>query len=310
MTNRSPIPLPPSHRQPARSRGFILIVSLTLAAFLAVLLLSLTFMIRTSAELAVSGTAEIQARQNALLGLQMGLGQLQKFTGHDQRITIQANFADTTTLGNGLNIPIPGVSGNMFAFTVTNQYVTAGKNDTTVGLPTNLQSGARFWTGVYGNQDAANDSYVKSPTPVLLTWLVSGNESVKFTASPFSFGKIETVTRSAQMPFTPDSAIQGIKTVTNSNSLLTAKITIAGKDGVVLVGPGTASWSSVSTLPELADAFVVAPLVPISISSTLLPGSGSGGGGSRLSGRYAWAVLDEGVKAKSICATLLTASMW
>ncbi len=277
----------------ARPRGFALIISLTLAAFLVLLLLSLTFMVRTAAEVANSGLPEIQARQNALVGLQTAIGQLEKFDGHDQRITFTAEFADSSILANGQNISLPGPGGgkNIYAQTVTNSYVKNGQNAVTAGLPVNLQTGTRFWTAVAGPLDPANDSYVRSPKPVLLTWLVSGNEQVNFVASTFSGGQIITASHSDQMPFTPDTPVQGV--TTQSTALST--VTIGGTQGILLVGPGTASWSSASTLPGLPDAYVVAPLVPISMSSTLLPGGGSG---NKLSGRFGYAVLDEGVKAK------------
>ncbi len=293
MTHRHPSIPSPAGRRPVQSRGFVLIISLTLSAFLVMLLLSLTFLIRTGGQIAESGTARIQAEQNALVGLHTAVGQLEKFAGHDQRFSIQAQFADTTTLANGLKIPVPGKTTNLFAYAVTNSYVKAGKNDTTVGLPVNLQPGTRFWTGILGNLDVADESYMKSPTPRLLVWLVSGNEGVNFTAATFSGGQILTASRSQDM-FTPDSQVQGV--ITTSTAL--SAVTIAGKPGVLLVGPGTASWSPNSTLPGLPDAFVVAPLVPISVSSAMVPGLGSSGA-VKQSGRYAWVVLDEGVKAKA-----------
>ncbi|MEI6860653.1 MAG: hypothetical protein WCL04_00180 [Verrucomicrobiota bacterium] len=295
MTNRYPPLSAPAGRRPVKSRGFVLIVSLTLTAFLVVLLLSLTFLIRTGGQIADSGTAQIQAQQNALVGLQTAIGQLEKFAGHDQRITIQAEFADSTLLANGLNIPLPGKGRNTFAHTVTNSYVKEGKNETTAGLPQHLQAGSRFWTGVLGNLDVADDSYIKSPTPILLTWLVSGNEGVNFTTSTFGAGRIISATSASTMPYTPDSTIQG---VTTTSTALSPNVTINGKQGVILVGPGTASWSTASTLPGQPDTYVAVPLVSITVSSAMIPGLGNSATG-KLSGRFGYAVLDEGVKAKA-----------
>jgi hypothetical protein len=295
-------PSPPSRASRSgwfsRPRGFALIISLTLSAFLLVLLFSLSFMLRVNADLAGGVAPEIQARQNALVGVAIAVGQLEKFAGHDQRITAPAEFADSTKLANGANLTLPGGGNNFFAQAVTNSSLLVTSSNPLVGLPAaTLSAGLRFVTGVWGNTDPANESYQKTPSVRLLNWLMSGNEGVAYTASTFSGGQITSSsvsTNSNTIPFRPDSSVDGL---TATSSALTTLTVSGNTPAVLLVGPGTVSWSPVSTLPTLTDAYVVAPLVPLSISSTLVPGL-SGGSGKKISGRYAYVVLDEGVKAK------------
>lgn len=72
--------------------GFALIVSLLLMSFIMLLMISLS----TMTQVEISGTkiakSENVARQNALLGLQVALGELQRSAGPDQRVTARANI--------------------------------------------------------------------------------------------------------------------------------------------------------------------------------------------------------------------------
>ncbi len=107
-------------------RGFALLITITLLAFLVVLLVGLAAYMRVETAIAGNTQRQTQARQNALMALDVALGQLQKYAGPDQRVTATAD-----------------------SFGGTN--------------------GTRHFTGVWQVDPA-------SPTPTLLTWLVSGNE--------------------------------------------------------------------------------------------------------------------------------------
>jgi Tfp pilus assembly protein PilX len=75
---------------PRRSRGFALLITLTLLAFVVLLLVGLASY--TKIETAVAGNfqKQAQARQNALLALDVALAQLQKHAGPDTRVTASA----------------------------------------------------------------------------------------------------------------------------------------------------------------------------------------------------------------------------
>ena len=77
-------------RRPQRSAGFALLVTITLLTLVVLLLVGLATYTRV--ETAISGNTQkqAQARQNALLALDVALGQLQRHAGPDQRVTATA----------------------------------------------------------------------------------------------------------------------------------------------------------------------------------------------------------------------------
>ena len=68
----------PSRRQ---SRGgFALVIALSLMAFILLLLLSITSLVRVEAQSAQISTKQLRAEQNALLALNVAIGELQKLS--------------------------------------------------------------------------------------------------------------------------------------------------------------------------------------------------------------------------------------
>lgn len=77
---------------PSKSRGFALIVSLLLLGFILLLILSLSSLVSLETRSVTTHTNLERARCDALLGLQVALGNLQKYTGPDQRVTATADI--------------------------------------------------------------------------------------------------------------------------------------------------------------------------------------------------------------------------
>ena len=84
----------------SRQGGFALLITVTLLAFLVLLVVSLATLTRVETQVASSNRQLAQARQNALLGMQIALGQLQKYAGVDNRVTARADL-----LGAGVQNP-------------------------------------------------------------------------------------------------------------------------------------------------------------------------------------------------------------
>lgn len=78
------------HHRVARCRGFALLIVVTLLAFVVVLLLGLAAYTRVETAVAGNVQRQAQARENALLGLEVALAQLQKHAGPDRRVTATA----------------------------------------------------------------------------------------------------------------------------------------------------------------------------------------------------------------------------
>ncbi|MFA6960462.1 MAG: hypothetical protein WC205_06915 [Opitutaceae bacterium] len=250
------------HRQ-----GFALLITVVLLAFLVLILVSLATLTRVETQVATNSQQLSLARQNALLGLNIAIGQLQKFAGPDQRITapadvianIDRNGTPVKRVGSGTAVP--------------------GKQT--------LSSGARYWTGVWGN---AADPAASPDQRRFLNWLVSGNETVTLTS-------IETGTEFGRIT-SPEPAGSDLPVkATDSVGLTTSTrpiddVIIGSRTGRMLVGPKSAG----SDNADLVN-YVAAPLVDIYVPKSQIPGLGTGSTNTTV-GRYAYWVGDEGVKAR------------
>lgn len=83
--------------------GFALVLTLALLALLVLAVVALSALVRVNSQVSSSGTAQLQARQNALLALAVAQSELQKAAGQDARVTgmagitgIAANLNNTT----------------------------------------------------------------------------------------------------------------------------------------------------------------------------------------------------------------------
>jgi len=84
---------PSAHR---RRSGFALIITLALLGLLVLAVVALSALVRVGGQVSAAGTYQVQARQNALLGLDVGLGELQRHAGDDAGITAMAGVTGIT----------------------------------------------------------------------------------------------------------------------------------------------------------------------------------------------------------------------
>ncbi|WPJ96293.1 hypothetical protein SH580_01075 [Coraliomargarita algicola] len=77
--------------------GFALVISLSLMAFVLLLILSITILSRVNTQRAQKDNQIISARMNAFLGLQVAMGELQRYAGADQRVTAPIFIEDAST---------------------------------------------------------------------------------------------------------------------------------------------------------------------------------------------------------------------
>jgi hypothetical protein len=90
------------HRiQSTEKQGFALVVSLMLMGFVILLILSLSSLIEVETRSAAQTTQITQARQDAILGLNVAMGQLQELAGSDQRVTASAGLSGDAGVGKG-----------------------------------------------------------------------------------------------------------------------------------------------------------------------------------------------------------------
>ncbi len=258
-----------------RRGGFALLITITLLAFLVLLLVSLAALTRVETQVASNNQQLAQARQNALMALNIAVGQLQKYAGPDQRTTARADLENGATVPNAR---WTGVYGNAIApdyaqipSEVATAHITPANINTTTGSPARL-----------------------------LTWLVSGNESGTFNPAADVGAKGEITATSAALAGGVDFIPTVATTDLTDSATTDTPITITDSNGTVhkatmLVGPG----STRTAVPNgRAIDYVAAPLMNIEVPESTLPGFPAGSNAPRSVGRYAWWVGDEGVKAR------------
>lgn len=273
--------------------GFALLITITLLAFLVLLLVSLAALTRVETQVAANNQQLSEARQNALMALNIALGELQKQVGPDQRTTAPADIitVNAAQIITGFppqpTTPIPDMSDEAKA----SSYETAMEawdND----IESFWQNRNRHWTGVWANGDYPLDAYSKSPTPVFLGWLVSGAKHPTYdvstgkSGSETQFGKVTTVAAAADGPLASD-VVTGLSLATGA---MDTGIRIGAQEGTLLAGKNTLGENAI-----LSD-YVVVPVIPINVPASAVPGL-NGNNDTKIGG-YAYWIGDEGIKAK------------
>tara|TARA_B100001123_G_scaffold241347_1_gene269817 strand:+ start:5295 stop:9839 length:4545 start_codon:yes stop_codon:yes gene_type:complete len=141
-------------------RGFALVISLALLSFLFLLVLALVTLVGVEARVAETRQAHALAKANAKLGLQIALGELQKYAGPDQRVTATASILDrypSTPEVDDIDQPF---------------WTGVWRRSPSAPLNPSGQNVAQPW-------DATPDSTWDPHPEMELTWLVSGNEGKK-----------------------------------------------------------------------------------------------------------------------------------
>ena len=145
-------------------RGFALVVTLSLMILLTVIAVGLLTLSSISLRSSSQGQAMATARANARMALLLAIGELQKSTGPDQRVTSTANIA-----GDAAGSPLAAGAQPLNDKSI---------NGDSKGL-SGVRPGSRYWTGVWKNSNSTTqgvDIYSKTPSPTFVQWLVSGNE--------------------------------------------------------------------------------------------------------------------------------------
>lgn len=75
----------------SRRSAFALVIALSLMAFVLLLLLSISTIVQVESRSSSISARQLESRQAALLSINMALGKLQGYAGHDQRVTASAD---------------------------------------------------------------------------------------------------------------------------------------------------------------------------------------------------------------------------
>lgn len=172
----------PSLRSVQSNRGFALLITLTMLAFIVLILVGLAAYTKVETSVAGNTQRQAQARENALLALNVAVGQLQKYAGVDTAITATAE-------GFG------GRDG-------TRHYTGV-------------------WPSTYVPPAIPEDPEAPAVTPtpeIPRTWLVSGNE---FTKPDATEGAEPGATVPAPLEVTPSAPGSRLQVLVGSRSTAT-----------------------------------------------------------------------------------------
>lgn len=283
-------------------RGFSLVLSLTIMSLLVLVILSLAGFLSIESRVAAVRLELAKARLNALASGRLAIGHLQLLAGPDQRVTAKADIFEGAAAG-AQNPTGTGPTGNTYVSMPTG---ASGINGSVVH-PTK-----RNWTGVWatGGADTSKPRDWDPRAPdrrVMLGWLISplGTNPAQpdlpdLTLQPFAHPSRNfannTDSQNRGLPFingaTPASLIQGFPT----SAVL-----------VNLVGLGTLGYPGRPTFNNPGNAASNVDPDIVALPSVPLPGPLPDGAtaATRLIGRFAWWVSDEGTKAKSNLANPL-----
>lgn len=245
--------------------GFALVISLSLMAFVLVLLLTITSLAKIESTSSSTAMKKMQAEQNALLALNIAIGQLQKYVGPDQRTTARADLENGTSTSHSHWLGTYGSS-------IPADYSTPPET-----IATELS-------------DLGNISS-KGSSARLLNWLVSGNETAAFDPNWVSGdvgdkGEITAYPNAnTDLNFAPSATVDGL---TISSQATDTDITIADTSGTEQPARLLVGGNSVTSTRDSSNVpvdYVVVPAVDIE-------------SGNSTRNRYAWWVSDEGMKAR------------
>ena len=239
----------------ARQSGFALVLTLALLALLVLALYALSALVRVNGQISMTGVYQTQARQNALLGLNVAFSELQRHAGEDSRITgmagltgIAANAGNSTRHWCG----VWDASGNLITWLVSGAPTTGP-----AALPVSVAPIELVAAGSVGAATANSEHVIAGKIPIVVTE-TPGAPGVAVTVGHYAYlVSDEGVKISAYAP-TAQLSIPGVRpllTSTESTSaqgrLRAAVGTYAGKLPAVL------TYEQLALLPTPAS-----PLTP------------------------------------------------
>lgn len=163
------------------STGFALVITLVLMALLVLAVVALSALTKVGSEAAVTTTYQTQARQNALLGLTVAIGQLQQFAAQDSAITGTADIVSNTNqlnnrwtgvwVASDIEHPHWLVSGNVVPATYTPNYtfnpLTGSDRVLTIGSINDIALVANGSTNTTSSTPTSNQKYLSGDAVVV-----------------------------------------------------------------------------------------------------------------------------------------------
>lgn len=152
-------------------RGFALIITVVLLALLVLALVALSALSRVGADIAGTSVYQTQARQNALLGLRVAMGELQRFAGEDSAVTGMAGITGVPAGAGNPSRHWCGVWADDGQFV---RWLASGAADATIPALQGSDATALLSTGALG-ADGTDKEHVRVLVIPLMTNDQAGN---------------------------------------------------------------------------------------------------------------------------------------
>jgi len=286
---------------PRPRRGFSLVLSLTIMSLLVLVILSLAGFLSIESRVASVRLELAKARLNALASGRLALGHLQLLAGPDQRATAKGDLFESAAAG--ASVPTgSGATGNTYVSLAAG---ASGVNGASV------HPRKRNWTGVWatGGADTSRPRDWDPRAPdrrILLGWLVSplGTSATQPDLPDPAVPSL--LPPSAALANNTDGLNRGLGFINGSTTASLTQGLPPGATLVNLVGPGTLDYPGRPAFSNSPTATANADPDLVALPAAPLPGPlPTAAAGTRLIGRFAWWVGDEGTKAKATLANPL-----
>ncbi|MBI2812857.1 MAG: hypothetical protein HYX71_01065 [Opitutae bacterium] len=157
--------------------GFALVITLVLLALLVLAVLALSALTKVSSETSLTGVHQARARQNALLALSVGLGELQRHAGDDARLTGMAGLTGIAPLAANSTRHWCGVWRNDGSFVT---WLVSGAQPATAALQAGVPALELISNGTVGAATANSEHVIagKIAVPIAETPGAPGNNAI------------------------------------------------------------------------------------------------------------------------------------
>ncbi len=186
-----------------RRSGFALILTLSLLALLVLALLAMSALVQVHGQVATAGAYQTQARQNALLGLRVGLGDLQRHAGDDSRITGMAGITGIGASAGNNTRHWCGVWRNDNGGTFVTWLVSGAPASAGAALPAGTTSVELASNGSVGAAAANSEHVIAGKIPIVVPE-VPGSPGVATTIGHYAYLVIDEGVKSPA--YSPDAA--------------------------------------------------------------------------------------------------------
>jgi Tfp pilus assembly protein PilX len=253
------------HPFPSRPRkGFALLITITLLAFLVLLLVSLASLTRVETQVAANNQQLAQARQNALMAMNIALGRLQQLAGPDQRVTGTADLIagrDTKKKNwTGIWDTRTATSGTLLGWLVSGTTAT-GTTGVTSALSAAAGNSLVDLVGINTNGTNNDVDNVKVETqPVKATGVPGLDPATAYTVGNFAYWVgDEGVKAKVSLTDPWESPSQALKTATGISDATAAIYRFVGAhrngiEGVSSTGVDTATTDKLDTAYPATDS--------------------------------------------------------